>query len=111
MADEKIILRRMSVSVNIDEKLGYVTYKADHSHAHLKLKDDSANSPCATKCKDKPCLTVCPARVYVWEEAQKRIIASYENCLECGAAPILCPFDNIAFEWPRGGFGVKYKMG
>jgi ferredoxin like protein len=100
------------MSVNIDEKLGMLTYKADHSFAHIKIKNENpADSPCATQCKDKPCTTVCPARVYTWEESQKKIIVAYENCIECGACRMLCPYDNIACEWPRGGFGVQYKLG
>jgi len=100
------------MSVNVDEKLGLLTYKADHSFAHIKIKNaDTSNSPCVTQCKDKPCTTVCPAKVYNWEESQKKILVAYENCIECGACRMLCPYDNIACEWPRGGFGVQYKMG
>ena len=104
MADEK-------PKVNVDEKLGWLTYKADHSFAHIKIKDGSANAPCVHDCKDKPCTYVCPAKVYNWEASQKKILVAYENCIECGACRMLCPFDNIACEWPRGGFGVQYKMG
>jgi ferredoxin like protein len=96
---------------NVEEKLGLVSYKADHSNAHIAIRDASAKSPCVSQCKSKPCTTVCPALVYAWEEAQKKIIVSYENCIECGACRMLCPFDNIACEWPRGGFGVQYKLG
>ncbi len=99
------------MDVNIDEKLGMLTYKADHHFAHIKIKDASETSPCVTKCAEKTCTKVCPAKVYAWEEAQKKIIVSYENCIECGACRMLCPFDNISCEWPRGGFGVQYKLG
>ena len=53
----------------------------------------------------------CPATVYDWNAPQKKIIVSYENCIECGACRMLCPFDNIKCHWPRGGFGVQYKFG
>lgn len=96
---------------NIEEKLGKLTFKADHEKAHIKLRDDSAKSPCVKKCKDRPCTVICPAKVYAWEEAQKKIIVSYENCIECGACRMICPFDNIDCHWPRGGFGVQYKFG
>jgi ferredoxin like protein len=99
------------MGVNVDEKLGLLTYKADHSFAHIKLRDESANAPCVKKCQDKPCTIVCPAKVYNWEPSQNKILVAYENCIECGACRMLCPFDNIACEWPRGGFGVNYKMG
>jgi ferredoxin like protein len=93
--------------VNVDEKLGSLTYKADHQ-AHITIKD---NSTCLNKCHDKPCTTVCPAQVYQWEDGQKKLIVSFENCIECGACRMLCPFDNIQCHWPRGGFGVQYKYG
>ena len=96
------------MEANVEEKLGFLTYKADHSFAHIKIKSDD---PCRKECKTKPCTTGCPAKVYDWEEAQKKIIVAYENCIECGACRMLCPFDNIACEWPRGGFGVQYKLG
>ena len=97
----------MENKVNIDAKLGLLTYKADHQSSHIKITDNEA----CLKCKDKPCQTVCPASVYNWDEAQKKIIISYENCIECGAARVLCPYAVIDFHWPRGGFGVQYKLG
>lgn len=96
------------MDVNVDAKLGLLTYKADHEQPHIKIKNADT---CATKCADKPCTTVCPAKVYVWEAAQNKIIVNYENCIECGACRMLCPFDNIDCTWPRGGFGVQYKFG
>ena len=81
MSDEK--------NVNIDEKLGLLTYKADHSFAHIKIKDASETSPCITKCEEKTCTKVCPARVYTYEEAQKKVLVAYENCIECGACRML----------------------
>jgi ferredoxin like protein len=93
--------------VNIDEKLGTLNYKADH-HPHIRIKDESV---CREKCPNKPCTTICPAGVYRWDEPQKKIIVSFENCIECGAARMMCPFGNIEYHWPRGGFGVIYKFG
>lgn len=93
--------------VNIDEKLGLLNYKADHE-THIAVPNAST---CLEKCSGKPCTTICPAQVYNWNDEQKKILVSYENCIECGAARMLCPFDNIRYEWPRGGFGVQYKWG
>ena len=92
---------------NVEEKLGTLTYKNDHQ-SHITIADQTV---CADKCADKPCTTVCPATVYTWEAEQKKTVVSYENCIECGACRMLCPFDNIKCEWPRGGFGVQYKFG
>ncbi len=92
---------------NIEEKHGTLNYKADQQ-PHITVPDATI---CLNKCKDKPCLTGCPAQVYTWEAEKKKVIVSYENCIECGACRMLCPFDNIKCFWPRGGFGVQYKYG
>jgi ferredoxin like protein len=90
----------------IVEKLGLLTYKNDHQ-SHIKIIESRA----CLACEKKPCITACPATVYEWDSAQKKIIASYENCIECGAARMLCPYNNIDWVPPRGGFGVAYKYG
>jgi ferredoxin like protein len=90
----------------IEEKLGLLTYKNDHQ-THIKIMDQNV---CA-KCPNKPCVTACPAKVYEWDEAQKKTLVAYENCIECGAARMLCPYYNIEWVPPRGGFGVQYKFG
>ncbi|HVE11765.1 MAG TPA: 4Fe-4S dicluster domain-containing protein [Elusimicrobiota bacterium] len=94
----------------VEAKLGLVEWKKSPK-AHITIKDASASSPCVTRCETKPCTTVCPAKVYEWESSQKKVLVAYENCIECGACRMLCPFDNIACDWPGGGFGVKYKYG
>ena len=90
----------------VEEKLGLLTYKNDHQ-SHIAIPSTAI----CLKCKDKPCVSVCPAKVYQWEEASKKIVIGYENCIECGAARMICPFQNIKWEPPRGGFGVSYKFG
>ena len=92
---------------SIEDKLGLLDFKSDHQ-SHISIPNPQT---CLEKCMDKPCTKVCPAKVYVWEESQKKIVIGYENCIECGAARMLCPFDNIRWEPPRGGFGVNYKYG
>jgi len=94
----------------VEAKLGLLDYKkAPETHIHIK--DASPAAPCVERCQDKPCVKICPAKVYEWEEAQKKVLVAYENCIECGACRMLCPFDNIDCDWPAGGFGVKYRYG
>ena len=100
----------VKVDVTVETKLGTLEWKKS-PEAHITLKDASESSPCTTRCKDKPCTTVCPAKVYEWEAAHNKVIVNYENCIECGACSMLCPFDNISCDWPAGGMGVKYKYG
>ena len=92
---------------SVEEKLGLLTFKNDHQ-SHISIADPNI---CLKKCVDKPCTKICPAKVYEWDEASKKIVIGYENCVECGAARAICPFSNIKWEPPRGGFGVSYKYG
>jgi len=92
--------------MSLEDKLGLLSYKND-SQSHIKIL---AAKVCLD-CHDKPCTTGCPAKVYDWDSLQKKLVVTYENCIECGAARMLCPFDNIQWEPPRGGFGVSYKYG
>ncbi|MDE1975873.1 MAG: 4Fe-4S dicluster domain-containing protein [Elusimicrobia bacterium] len=100
----------VKIDFTVEAKLGTLEWKKS-PNSHIALKDASAESPCATECKTKPCTTVCPAKVYEWHEDGRKIIVNYENCIECGACRMLCPFDNIVCDWPEGGMGVKYKLG
>ena len=97
-------------ATSVETKLGLLEYKKS-PETHITIAKSGPDSPCVTQCHDKPCTTVCPAKVYEWEADHKKIIVNYENCIECGACRMLCPFDNIKCDWPRGGFGVQYKWG
>lgn len=97
-------------SATIEAKLGHLEWrKAATSHIHLV--NSSQDAPCVSRCRDKPCATVCPAKVYEWDASGGKVLVAYENCIECGACRMICPFDNIKCDWPVGGFGVKYKYG
>ena len=100
----------VEVETTVEAKLGTLEWKKS-PEASVELKDSTEASPCVALCPDRPCATVCPAKVYEWEPAHKKIIVNYENCIECGACRMLCPFDNIRCDWPAGGMGVKYKYG
>ncbi|MEC9489220.1 MAG: 4Fe-4S dicluster domain-containing protein [Halanaerobium sp.] len=77
---------------------------AEESHISI-MKPDT----CLDACENKPCTYYCPTRVYWWED--NMIQVDYTRCIECNACPYGCPHDNIAWEWPPGGYGVNYKMG
>lgn len=89
--------------INIDDKLFLNRYKVDDV-SHLVIKDQAV---CA-KCKDKPCLNICPASVYELRDGY--IAVGYEGCLECGACRIGCCFDNLEWRFPRGGYGIQYRL-
>ena len=91
-------------NVGLADNLYKGKYKTDDA-SHLKIKDQEV---CA-KCEDKPCIARCPAEVYELENGE--ILVAYENCVECGVCKIICPYDNIEWEYPRGGYGVVWKFG
>ncbi|MEA2655583.1 MAG: ferredoxin like protein [Chloroflexota bacterium] len=92
----------------LTDKLFTVKYNEDSGKPHIEI---IAQDVCATKCEGKYCTHFCPAGVYEWNEEQKKTLVSFGNCIECGACSIGCPFDNIACQSPRGGFGAQFKNG
>ena len=93
--------------LSIADALGADAFDTD-SIAHLALSDPQLCVACARR----PCIQVCPAEVYHWEEGRLRI--SYENCLETGACRIACHvLGNRALVWnyPATGHGVQYRYG
>ena len=93
-------------SSQVDSRLGLLTYKNDHE-SHIKIKSKDV----CVKCPDKPCVALCPAAVYTWQDSMKEIKVQHENCIECGGCRMICPYLNIDCVWPRGGMGVAYKYG
>lgn len=89
--------------VNIDDKLFLNSYDVD-TVPHVAIKDQAV---CAN-CKEKNCTFICPAHVYEWKDGH--ITVSYEGCLECGACRIGCCHDNIDWSYPRGGFGIQFRL-
>ena len=37
-------------------------------------------------------------------------LSPYETCLECGACPIICDRGSITWSYPRGGYGVCFRL-
>ncbi len=76
-----------------------------YSESHIVLASDK---PCRDRCQVRPCLSVCPGEVYVWDDQKEIVEVRYQRCFECGACMIVCP--NILFSYPPGGFGVLYDL-
>jgi len=100
----------IKTETSVEAKLGTLEWKKS-PETHISLRDASPQAPCALQCGPKTCVAVCPAKVYEWEAAHQKVVVNYENCIECGACRMLCPYDNIICDWPLGGTGVKYKYG
>ena len=92
-------------SLSVDDKMATVNIKI-HKHAHIIV-----NKELCGDCPTRPCLVVCTAENYQWDEKQGALVFNYEGCLECGACRIICPRDAIEWSYPEGGFGVKYRFG
>lgn len=91
-----------------EDKMATVHFRINKKEAHITLKKDLCESGI---CRDKPCLTVCPAGNYIWDEPGNTMAFNYEGCLECGTCRHICPLDAIEWNYPRGGFGVNYLWG
>jgi ferredoxin like protein len=70
--------------------------------SHISIKDKDV---CLEKCENT---YYCPSRVFEWED--EKIKVSFKRCMECGACPWGCPYDNISWTYPPGGYGVNYKI-
>ncbi|AGB41443.1 ferredoxin-like protein [Halobacteroides halobius DSM 5150] len=91
---------------NNQSPLQYVTIEVDEeSHIEIKEKD-----VCITECENKPCTYYCPTRVYSWDQESNKIKIDYTRCIECMACPYGCPYRNINWHFPRGGYGVNYQL-
>lgn len=92
--------------VNVDDMLVAIKYYVDEEFAHIKVKDHGV---CAG-CQYKPCLFFCPAGVFQ-QDKQGQIMVGYQACVECGSCRVGCPYANVDWQLPFGGYGVAYKFG
>ena len=99
-------LRQSLPKVNVDDMISSVKYYVDEDVPHLWIKSQDI---CA-QCQLKPCLYFCPVEVYKLDREAKTMVG-YQACVECGSCRVGCPFLNIGWQLPRGGFGVAYKFG
>ncbi|GIK36525.1 MAG: hypothetical protein BroJett011_03580 [Chloroflexota bacterium] len=92
--------------VNVDDMVAALKYYVDEDFAHLWIKDHQVCS----QCQGRPCLYFCPVGVYQLDR-QGKVMVGYQACVECGSCRVGCPFNNIGWALPRGGYGVAYKFG
>jgi ferredoxin like protein len=92
--------------LSLDDKI-YLVKIAKYRTSHLAIRDQRVCRDCARR----ECVTVCPVGTYSWEAERGAIHVAYENCFECGTCRIACPFENIGWENPPGGYGVEFRHG
>jgi ferredoxin like protein len=89
---------------SVDAKLGVNVFKLDQQ-PHIEI--DVAI--CRTVCTVRACLQVCPADLYAVND-EGDMTVNWEGCLECGTCLICCDEKALSWHYPRGGFGVQYRM-
>ena len=90
----------------VEEKLYQNRYIVDESHPHIAIKDKAA----CVSCEHKACTWCCPAACYTEDGAS--VTLATDGCLECGTCRVVCQDkQNIAWDYPRGGYGISYKFG
>ncbi len=81
------------------------------------IKNDSEShiiidaAKCAIVCKERHCVRVCPAALYEYSEEAGKMVVEDAGCLECGTCLIACRAGALAWRYPRGGCGVRYRYG
>lgn len=86
--------------INIFDKLFTVTLKP-YFESHILVNNDLC-----IQCKNKDCTKLCPTYVFNLSENEEKIILNYENCIECGACPSICPYESIKYQDPKDGYGI-----
>ena len=93
------------MNINIDEIFDYTSYSIDRE-AHIVLDQEKC-----VQCDQRVCTNACPARCYTWSEEEQKMTFVYDGCLECGTCYVVCGRDAFTrWRYPRGGFGVSYRM-
>src|SRR5438132_7091168 len=91
--------------LSLDKRLGTLSFNKD-PEPFITVDTETC-----FKCEKKPCLYICPAQVYVWEE---KLVYNTEGCMETGACLIVChKLGAKAIHWknPSGGHGVTFTQG
>lgn len=91
--------------MNIDELFDFTSFTIDRE-PHIILDQNVCSG-----CKNRACTTSCPAHCYSWSEEDELMTFVYDGCLECGTCYIVCEAGAfLRWRYPRGGFGVSYRM-
>ena len=88
----------------IDAKLGLDVFKLD-KEPHIVIDTEV----CRTLCVDRACLYACPASLYELDDTG-RMHVNLEGCLECGTCLICCDKRALSWTYPRGPYGVQYRL-
>ena len=92
--------------LTLEDKINLVKLRP-FRESHLAIRDQRICRDCVRR----ECTTVCPVKTYTWEDGERKVVVSFENCFECGTCRLACPFENIEWKYPPGSFGVEFVWG
>lgn len=90
----------------VTERLAGNRYETDEDESHIHVDQELARRTGT----GKRIVAVCPAGVYA-EEADGTISVEYAACLECGACLAVADPGALTWRYPRGGMGVRFRLG
>ena len=61
-------------------------------------------------CDHRACVQSCPANCYTWNEEMKLMSVVHETCLECGTCYVICDKGAVDWNYPRGGYGINFRL-
>lgn len=91
--------------MNIDEIFDFTSFTIDRE-PHIVVDTEKC-----VGCEARACTNCCPARCYTWSEEDRKMTFVHDGCLECGTCYVVCGKNAFTrWRYPRGGFGVAYRM-
>jgi ferredoxin like protein len=93
------------MKINLDEIFDYTSFTVDRE-PHIVL-----DAAACLDCGLRACTVACPARCYSWNETTRKMTFVHDGCLECGTCYVVCHKQAFSrWSYPRGGFGVSYRL-
>jgi len=89
----------------VPERLARNRYAPD-GQSHIQVDQDRARATGAAALL----VRVCPAHVYS-EAPDGTLAVQHAACLECGACLAVAPPGVLRWHYPRGGYGISYRLG
>ena len=90
--------------MNIDDLQQMTQFQVDEK-SHIIIDKEICKS-----CDHRACVPGCPANCYTWDEETQLLSVVYETCLECGTCYVICDKGALDWAYPRGGYGVCFRL-
>lgn len=92
-------------SMTVEEKLAVDKFHVDEEFAHIEVNAKASEEDIMRLVK------LCPAGLYALD-GDGELTFDYAGCLECGTC-LVAGKDTVVTAWnyPRGGMGVEFRLG